>query len=211
MSHYFPESAGMPRRTLAGTGIVALHVLFVYLLATALGHKTLAIQIPPVQSVVIDDLRQPPTPPPLSDPKLDPNFIDTTPLQPPPWTDPQKDPPAERLLTHVGDEVLPPPQPPVVKEVQSVRLLGQNRLPNSEEFYPPDLRRQGIEGATTVRVCVDEKGVRSGNPVVELSSGNARLDEGALKVARSGRYARSVQGITPVPNCFRFHIGFQIK
>ena len=90
-------------------------------------------------------------------------------------------------------------------------MIGQNSLPNTEDFYPPDLRRQGIEGAANVRVCVDTKGVRQGEPTVELSSGNPRLDEGALKIARAGKYARATQGEMPVATCYRFHIGFHMK
>jgi TonB family protein len=91
-----------------------------------------------------------------------------------------------------------------------IRPLGANQLPNTEDYYPPDLRRLEVQGATNVRVCVDAQGVRQGEPVIEESSGNARLDLGALNIARHGRYARSVQGTTPVGNCFRFRIAFKI-
>jgi TonB family protein len=99
------------------------------------------------------------------------------------------------------DAIPPPP----------VRMLGTNQLPDAEEFYPPELRRLGVEGASYVRVCVDRAGVRQGDPRIEQSSGNARLDEGAVNVARHGRYARSVQGDAPVPNCYHFRIVFRMR
>jgi TonB family protein len=89
--------------------------------------------------------------------------------------------------------------------------MGKHQLPDTEDYYPPDLRRQGIQGATNVRVCVDERGVRQGEPTIEKSSGNDRLDLGAVNIARHGRYARSVQGVMPVGNCYRFKIIFVIK
>jgi TonB family protein len=98
----------------------------------------------------------------------------------------------------------PGPPPPI-------RLIGRNQLPNTSDFYPPALIRQGVEGAAVVRVCVDEKGSRRGEPAVEQSSGNARLDAGAIGVARAGQYARAMQGDTPVPVCHRIRIGFNLK
>ena len=84
-------------------------------------------------------------------------------------------------------------------------------MPDTQEYYPPAVIRDGIEGAAYVRVCVDERGTRRGEPTLEQSSGNAQLDVGALNVARHGRYARAVQGSTPVPNCYRFRIAFKIR
>ena len=73
-------------------------------------------------------------------------------------------------------------------------------MPDTQEYYPPALIREGIEGAAYVRVCAwMRRGTRRGEPTLEQSSGNAQLDVGALNVARHGRYARAVQGSTPVP------------
>ena len=89
--------------------------------------------------------------------------------------------------------------------------MGKNWLPNSQDYYPPDLIRSGVQGNAQLRVCVDEAGHLSGPPVVEQTSGNARLDQGALNVVRAGRYARAVRGDTPVPNCYEFRIVFSLK
>jgi TonB family protein len=88
-------------------------------------------------------------------------------------------------------------------------MLGRNVLPDSEDYYPPERRRLGIEGAALVRVCVDARGTRSGEPLIEESSQDAQLDAAALNVARHGRYVRSEQGGVAVPNCYRFHIVFR--
>jgi TonB family protein len=104
----------------------------------------------------------------------------------------------------------PPYVPPIAAQSAPIRLLGKHQLPATEEYYPSDLRRSGIEGATNIRVCVDERGIRQGEPTIEKSSGNDRLDLGALNVARRGRYARAVQGGVPVGNCYRFKIIFEI-
>ena len=89
-------------------------------------------------------------------------------------------------------------------------MLGANQLPNSEEFYPPDMRRLNVQGATNLRVCVDAQGARVGEPTIEQSSGFPSLDLGAVNLAKHGRFARSMLGDTPVGNCFRFRIAFKI-
>jgi len=87
--------------------------------------------------------------------------------------------------------------------------LGRKILPDSEDYYPAERRRLGIEGAALVRVCVDAQGGRQGEPLIEESSRDAQLDAAALNVARHGRYTRAEQGGVAVPNCYRFHIVFR--
>ncbi len=209
MSHYYPESSGVSRRAVVGGSIVGLHVLVVYLFATGLMHNTLAVLAQPIVASFFDVPRQPVAP---SEPsvKLDPTKVDQVPLPPPP-REPPDDPRSDPQRVSGPEGLQPAAQPPTVTALEPIRVMGQNRLPNTEDYYPADLRRLGVEGASIIRVCVDENGVREGNPKVEQSSGNPRLDQGALSVARAGRYARSMRGPVPVPNCFRFHIGFQMK
>ena len=100
-------------------------------------------------------------------------------------------------------EIRPPPEP--------IQLIGTNRIPNAESYYPASLKRQGVEGATVVKTCVDERGRLQGDPVVQRSSGYEAFDKGAIEAARDGRYARATQGGRPVPNCYSFRINFVMK
>jgi periplasmic protein TonB len=207
MADYAPFQA-LPHRAVAAAGIIALHVLVAYLLATGLMHTILpAIEKPLLGTVIIET--RPPPPPPHTPARLDlshPRVTVAPPELPAPLivqpATPQSPAGTEREAVSgvQGDSAAPP-----------VRVLGKHQLPDAEEFYPPELRRLGVEGATYVRVCVDGAGVRQGDPRIEQSSGNTRLDEGAVNVARHGRYARSVQGDTPVPNCYHFRIVFRFK
>ena len=104
----------------------------------------------------------------------------------------------------------PPVAPPIAKP-DPIRLVGKNVLPNTEDYYPPTARREGAEGAANVQVCVDERGKRQGEPTVTQSSGDARLDKGAVALARDGKYARSMRGDAYVPNCFGFRIIFTMQ
>ena len=203
------ESFGLSRRAFIVGSILVIHTFIVYALATGLGSALITVAPPAIVGNVLFDPRTPVQKPPL--PPVDfkrpeisrvtrevdvgePTLEETTVAV------------DNKPLPVIPDLVTPPPHVP-----PPLRMVGQNSLPNTEDFYPPDLRRQGIEGAANVRVCVDAKGVRQGEPFVELSSGNPRLDEGALKIARAGRYARAMQGDVPVATCHRFHIGFHMK
>ncbi len=205
MGYHFFQTDLLSRRALAFSGIAAFHMLIAYLLLTAL------VQSPPrtketetVGFVLPSDPLQPP-----------PDTIEFTPNDP---HGPVLAPPLEPLAPVENPSsmaAIPGDQPrsagsAAVPASLPVRVVGTNQLPNSADYYPPDMRRLNVQGATNVRVCVDAQGTRLGDPTIEESSGFARLDAGAVNVARHGRYARSLQGDTPVGNCFRFRIAFKI-
>jgi hypothetical protein len=66
-------------------------------------------------------------------------------------------------------------------------------------------------GRSLVCVCIDEKGTLTRNPVIAESSGDSRVDAGAVKMARSesGRYEPPSLGGQPQRGCFRFAIDFR--
>jgi Uncharacterized protein conserved in bacteria (DUF2059) len=65
-------------------------------------------------------------------------------------------------------------------------------------------------GRSVVCVCTDEKGALTRDPVIAESSGDPRVDSGALKMARvdSGRYSPPTLNGQPQSACFRFAIDF---
>jgi TonB family protein len=206
MTYHFLPGNLLSRRALAFSGVAAFHVLVAYLLLTALvqpappardGGTTVTFTPEPVRAPTVDphvDLR--------------PNVVDQPRIPEQPQLDlvPPVDPspPAAVAVSE------PPGGPAAVPGPLPVRLLGTNQLPNAEEYYPPDMIRQGVQGAANVRLCVDAQGRLLGNPTIEESSGYPQLDRGALNVVRHGRYARSMQGDIAVGNCFRYRIAFKI-
>jgi hypothetical protein len=66
-------------------------------------------------------------------------------------------------------------------------------------------------GRSVLCVCVDEKGTLTQEPVIAESSGDSRVDSGALKLARldSGRYKLPAADGKPQRGCFRFTINFR--
>jgi TonB family protein len=210
MSQYFPVSQSFSRRTVALGGIAGLHVLVVYMFASGLAVKLIPAAQRAVEASVTVVRRELPPVAPTKTPTMEQFQVSEVSI---PRVIEDPGPTGDTAITL--DNRPPIPDPVIGEDFDfppPIRVLGQNRLPNSEDYYPPDMRRQGLEGSTIVRACVDVKGALvPGSPSVEQSSGQARLDAGALNVARAGRYARSMQGTKPVPNCFRIKIGFQMK
>lgn len=66
-------------------------------------------------------------------------------------------------------------------------------------------------GRSLVCVCIDDKGTLTRDPVIAESSGDSRVDSGAVKMARSdsGRYQPPILGGQPQRACFRFAIDFK--
>jgi hypothetical protein len=66
-------------------------------------------------------------------------------------------------------------------------------------------------GRSVVCVCIDEKGTLTRDPVIVESSGDSRVDSGAVKMARSdsGRYKPPTVDGQAKRACFRFAIDFK--
>jgi TonB family protein len=208
MRYEIHQDAVLPPRALTFVGIAALHVCFVYLFMSGLAQSAFKETFN-TNFFLLDE------PPRADDPKPD---VVPTDWEPPraevPFPDvtinePVPDAGGAITANFTADptpssgtaEVKPPPPEPI-------RLVGTNRIPNAERYYPASLKRQGVEGATVVRACVDEKGRLQADPVVQRSSGYEGFDKGAIEAARDGRYARATQGGRLIPNCYAFKITF---
>jgi TonB family protein len=201
----------LPPRALLFLGIVALHAVFAWFLAKGLMVGITNYLAPvPIDASFVPERTPPPTQIPVEAPVLRaPSIEAPTPEEP--W---EIDVPTEPDTTLIATPELIPSSAgsgTIAPPAEPIRLIGRNSLPNSADYYPPHLRRSLVEGSTQVRACVNEEGRLQGLPSVEQSSGTAALDNAAVRVARDGRYARSMQGEKAVPNCFRFRIVFTLE
>ncbi len=77
------------------------------------------------------------------------------------------------------------------------------------QFYPRAEEEAGIQGTTTLRFTITEKGeVR--DETVAQSSGNADLDDAALRCARSWRYIPAAQNGKPVAVPWEVSVGWKM-
>jgi TonB family protein len=200
----------LPPRAMLFVGIVGFHVVIAYFLTQGLLGFTIQVMKPRTIEVVPID-----TPPPTP---LQKNQIDEPTLTPtPPVVIPKPifdvtDEPTEPVFVATTTDTQPigPAIPVAPAEPQPIRLAGRNTFPDVDSFYPPDARRRNVEGTALVRACVDESARLDGSPVIETSTGSEVLDSAAIRVAKQGRYARSLRGETAVPNCHRFRVTFAL-
>jgi TonB family protein len=94
------------------------------------------------------------------------------------------------------------------------RVIGgpDRGFPNTADYYPDASRRLGEKGVASVQVCVDGRGRLTANPTIAQSSGSARIDAGALSLAKagSGHYRATTEDGKAVPSCFAFRIRFEL-
>lgn len=210
MSSITHGSPHRSQRVVTCATIAGLHAAVIALIVSGFGRIAVDALMGSSVATIIDRPNEDvPQPPPPATPDYVQPAID---LGPAPDLDFEYSDPGTG--TAITGETTNIPTPPVVVTtpvVLPIRLVGQHRLPNTDDYYPPPAIRGGIEGASVVRVCVDANGKRTGDPVLQTSSGDASLDRGALHVVRDGRYARSMQGDQYVPNCYAFKIIFKVR
>jgi len=167
-------------------------------------------------------------------PALQPRVIDQPPpqIKPPPWQfhglilEPPKMPPI--VLDPPKDDTVPkvalspdPPGPPSLgpprrlppHEIMRVQGGVGPAFPHPDDYYPDASKRLEEQGAAVLRVCVDEVGRLTADPVKEESSGSGRLDAAAIRLAKagSGRYRPTTEDGRPVSECYPIKIRFQLR
>ena len=205
MAVYVHDSQFFTRRGAVLATIVGLHVFIAWALATGLARRALEVIAPPIQTDIVEEVKaekEPPPPPP-------PDFEKPPVEVPPPDVQIQMpvEAPATTAITAVAATAHPPAPPRVSNRVAA--KLGKN-FPNSEDYYPAASKRLGEEGSPTIRVCVGPDNKLTEAPAVARSSGSARLDEGAVSLAKAGRYIAATDDGKPLASCFDFRITFKL-
>jgi TonB family protein len=211
---YLHEDSGfLSRRTISFFLVVCLHAALFYALMISLGSTFTKAIKPPLQNTVIEPTRThepPPTPPPL--PRISQTRMGelTLPdLQFPP--DGNDD--GDVIRGRVDDPQPPPAQPQpshVVVRVQGGPGYG---FPNPDDYYPAAAIRGQEQGNIIVQVCVDPSGRLTSDPKAVQTSGNAKLDAGALVLAKagSGHYRATTEDGRPVSACYPVRVVFKLK
>jgi periplasmic protein TonB len=209
MAAYVHDSSFFSRRAIVLMAIIALHVFVIWAVSTGLATRVVQVLAPPIQTDIIEEVQQRDTPPPPPPPEFERPPVE---VPPPEVTIELPSEPQSTAITDVTDKPVPkaPPPPPPPRKVVHARIDSKH-FPSTEEYYPAASKRLGEEGAITVKVCVGPNGRLAEEPTVVTSSGISRLDEGAVKLAKAGRYvAGSVDGQTTT-DCFPFRIKFELK
>jgi periplasmic protein TonB len=203
----------LSRRTCTFGVILAAHGAIVYAMADGFPDSS-EILLPAIQAKIISQPRPLMRREAIPEPTMKRLRIEI----PPPEI--EVDLPAEQAITDVAigtfameKEAPPPPSGHASKPAARhlIRARVGEDFPNADAFYPPASIRREEQGLVSVQVCIGLDGRLIEAPALAKTSGSARLDEAALKLARSGHYlAGSVDG-TPVVDCLQLPIRFRLK
>ena len=213
MAAYVQDSNFFTRRTIVLFVIIGLHVFIAWALATGLARRAIELVAPPLQTDVVEEVQKKDEPPPPPPPQMERPPVEI----PPP--DVAIEVPVDTQTTAIQDTtnqhvVAPPPPPPapVATKVVVGPKPGKG-FPTAEEFYPPASKRLGEEGSANVHVCVGPNGKITEDPTLAQTSGSSRLDDGALKLAKSasGHYQPGTEDGQPTTACMVFKIKFELR
>jgi protein TonB len=213
MAAYVQDTNFFTRRTIVLFAIIGLHVFIAWALATGLARRTFELVAPPIQTDVIEEVKKEDQPPPPPPPQMERPPVEI----PPP--DVAIEVPVETQTTAIQDvtdkpvPLAPPPPPPPAAKKNIVGPKPGKGFPTAEEFYPPASKRLGEEGSANVHVCVGPNGKITEDPTLAQTSGSARLDDGAVKLAKaaSGHYQPGTEDGVPIASCMVFKIKFELR
>jgi len=206
-----PQASGfLSPRTVALVLIACLHLALIYFLSIGMANRTAKVPTQPLQSVFSnEDVHRalpppPPLPPKFAHPLIDPIEPDIR-IEVSAQTQGLQNVPVDR-----SQQPNTSTTPPKVDRVIGGPGKG---FPNTTDYYPDASRRLGEKGVASVQVCVDASGRLTSDPAITHSSGNARLDAGALTLAKagSGHYRPTIEDGRAVGSCFPFRIRFEFR
>ena len=206
MTVYVHDSQFMTRRGIVLVAIIGLHVFIAWAIATGLARRALEVIAPPIQTDIVEEVKTEKEPPPPPPPEFEKPPVEVPP--PDVTIDMPVEAPATTAITAVA-ATPHAPAPPVHVGSHKAPTVAKN-FPASEEYYPAASKRLNEEGAPTVHVCVGANSKLTAAPTIAQSSGSPRLDEGALNLAKAGRYIAGMDDGKPIDACFDFRIKFQM-
>ena len=209
-----PIPSRLTPRSSAVLLILILHGVLVYALATGLARSAFEKVVPRI-SVSFPSVATRPDPPQPAIPPPSRLHQSIEVPQPDIHIDTPPDP-AQGLSATVADPqpaAVGPEVAPLGPAINRIEGGPDRNFPNTEDFYPPASKRLRETGWAMVSVCVNEAGRLIREPVLEQSSGYARLDEAAVRLARagSGRYRATTENGRPVEACYPFRIRFEMR
>jgi TonB family protein len=196
-------------RSTAFVVVVFIHVALFYALMSGLTLQLVKSIPAPLQPTFLPASRQRATLPPMAIPPIDQRRLVIQPPEVPNAGIPAD--PLTDVATTLDVSLTAPSAPPhEVKRVSGGPGIG---FPNADDHYPEMARRLQEHGISAVHVCVNTAGQLTAAPTIAQSSGSARLDDGAILLAKagSGHYRPNTEDGRPVPSCYSFRVRFELR
>lgn len=207
------ESGILARRSIAFFVVAGLHIALFYGLMTGLAFKIIKVMPTSFQARLLQPPQEERALPPLPPPQLAKTRIEI----PPPYYPPTEEPAEDRDIIAASPSGRPdrleavPSTPP--HEVSRVLGGPGSGFPTTDDYYPSLAKRMEEQGVATVHVCVGADGRLMSEPTIAASSGSARLDDGALLLAKagSGHYRPNSEDGHAVNSCYSFRVRFALR
>jgi protein TonB len=204
-SYYQPHNSDyLSRRGVAFLGIIVLHILLIWALASGLAtngvrYVQTILQTNIIQTEKPKDL--PPPPPPVDLKERPPVQVVAPDIN---ISVPVEVAPPIQAVTTQRVEAAPPP--PRIVPGTPPKVTYQ---PDLQDLYPEEARRNGQEGRVAVKLCVDASGkVQSAD--VAQSSGIPLLDAAAIKFANKMRFKPGTSEGKPIASCVSLPVKFEL-
>ncbi|HTV80136.1 MAG TPA: energy transducer TonB [Steroidobacteraceae bacterium] len=202
------DTAFFSQRAVFFVAIVIVHLALIYLFESGLATRIIHAAEPPLETNIVQDVKQRDAPPPPPPPKMERPPVEV----PPP--DVVINVPVETQSTAITNtttkHVEAPPPPPRAPDVRTPMRLDVKHSPSTDDYYPPTSRRMNETGSATIDVCLDDSGKMAGEPKVQKSSGSSRLDEAAVRWGSHARFQQGTLNGKPVAGCTAFLVTFRL-
>lgn len=203
------DTAFFSQRAIFFVAIVIVHIVLLYLFESGLATRIIHAAEPPLETNIVQDVKQREAPPPPPPPKMERPPVEV----PPP--DVVINLPVESTSTAITNTTTkhveaPPPAPAKAPDVRTRAQLDQKHSPSPDEYYPATSRRMNETGTATINVCLDDAGKMQGDPTVAKSSGSSRLDEAAVRWGSHARFSQGTLNGKPIAGCTQFLVTFRL-
>ncbi|HEY1899263.1 MAG TPA: TonB family protein [Steroidobacteraceae bacterium] len=188
--------------------IVLLQIAVVYVFESGLATRVIHMAEPPLETTIVQDVKQRDLPPPPPPPKMERPPIEV----PPPDVVinlPQE--PTSTAITNVTSKPVraPPPAPRAAVIVPA--QLDIKHSPSAQDYYPPTSIRMNESGSAVIKLCAASDGSVAGTPTLVKSSGSPRLDEAAIKWGIHVRMHPETSDGKPIGGCVPLKVTFVLQ
>lgn len=198
---------GIPNRIVGLAIVIVFHIFLIYILQSGLGSQVIEVIKGPVETRVIEEVKEQKEAPPPPPPK----FVAPPPFVPPPDINivmPVETGPSTAIQSTTS--AVPQKAKPAAPVIET-RAKADPRHPNSRPAYPPTSRRLEEQGTVVLVLYVQEDG-RVGDAKVQKSSGYPRLDDAAvLEAKRSWRFIPAMSGGKPIASWHPVAVTFRLE
>jgi protein TonB len=202
------DTSFFSQRALFLVAIIIIHIGLIYLFESGLATRIIHMAEPPLQTTIVQDVKQRDTPPPPPPPKMERPPVE---IPPPDVTIniPVESTTAITNTTTKHVDAPPPPAPRAV--VRTAAQLDIKHSPPTADYYPPTSVRMNETGTAIIRLCAAADGSVDGVPTITKTSGSSRLDDAAVRWGQHVRMKPATVDGKPAGGCVPLAVKFVLQ